>query len=453
MSGLSKVLGTAGFTLTSLWGMASAGTDFTSTPVPQATAAARAQQRQQQVRQIRPENYDLSRHPVTAAHESHWRNILWTTALVEPQASYVTQTLSQILGLSSRSHLDDAQIRTIDMAMRVSTQLYLSNPPSQGPLAQAFLQVIDRGSDPQWVATAFSALMRAELEPEQRQRLMARIRQRFPQWAQNPFLYATLREAMLLDDPAPMPPLSDLLHWSLVANQPHLYVICRSNRGTLCRAILKDQTGQFVREQEQLWSVPLLLRSLHDLSWTFRQGQTPQGIYRIEGTVPQPDTEFFRAYGLFPLVKLFVPFEPGVKAFLPGQQGPFTGSVAEYQALLPPTWRNYFPLQQAYWAGKVGRGLFRIHGSGEAPTFFSNNERYPTSRDWNPTIGCLSAIELYDDSGRLLQADMPKILKALARAGGPDRTGYLIVVDVPGPAETPISLSELEAAIAHSQTP
>ncbi|HEY9824387.1 MAG TPA: hypothetical protein V6D19_03000 [Stenomitos sp.] len=63
--------------------MASAETS--SKVEPQATAAASVEQKQKQLRQIRSDNYDLSQYPVTDAQASHWKNILWTTALATPQ--------------------------------------------------------------------------------------------------------------------------------------------------------------------------------------------------------------------------------------------------------------------------------------------------------------------------------------------------------------------------------
>ncbi|HEY9640786.1 MAG TPA: hypothetical protein V6C57_09895, partial [Coleofasciculaceae cyanobacterium] len=271
----------------------------------------------------------------------------------------------------------------------------------------------------------------------------------FPNWANDVYLYTTLRDVEAIDNPPPLPPLADLLNWSIAPNQPQMYVFCRPDRGVLCQAVLKDRQGHFMQDQGQLWSVPLALRSLHNLDSVFSRGQTPQGIYRIEGTTPQPDTEYFRAFGLFSLVNLFIPFESGVRAFVPGQPGQLPGNLTAYQNLLPASWRSYFPIQQTYWAGKAERGSFRIHGTGEAPTFFSSNSRYANSNIWNPSIGCLSALELYDDAGRLQQADMPKILQALAAAGGQSFTGYLIVVDVPG-GDTPVSLAEIAGAISGS---
>src|SRR6476469_2516027 len=385
----------------------------TAIPVLKATAAARVEQRQKQVRLAQPENYDLSRYPVTDANERHWRTVLWATALREPQYAEVAQALDGILALTSTPKLSQPQMRTVDMAMQVGTQLYLHFPARYGSLESSFRQTIARSSDPQWVAMALSALAKGGLSPTELQSLSDRVRQRFPRLSQDVFLQTTLADVTASLTPQATPPLRDLLQWTIAPQQLHLYVLCPHDRGLLCRALLKDASGQFVRQEGQLWSVPLLLRSLHDLAWNFERGETPQGIYRIEGVVPQPDYEFFGAYGQFALVKLFVPFESGVRSFLPSQKGRFTGNLTAYQALLPPTWRNYKPIQETYWAGKAGRSLFRIHGSGEATDFFNGKERYLASAEWNPTIGCLSALEVYDETGRLQQADMPKILNAL----------------------------------------
>lgn len=416
-----------------------------ATSFSQATAAARLEQRQQQERQITPENYSLSRYPVTDTNSRHWKIRLWTAATVEAQEAFVAEAIAQILTLATRSNLSAGQTQTVEMAMQVGTQLYLADPVRQEILGQQFEQLLTQSRDPEWAAIALSGLVKAGATPEQRQEWSDLLRQRFPQWGQNVALYTTLKEVDDLNAPRSLPPLDDLLNWQIAPQQPQMYVFCRPNRGVLCRAVLKDGNGQWVQEDGQLWSVMLLGRSLHGLSWNFTRGQTPQGVYRLEGTTPQPDQQYFRAFGQFSLVNLFVPFEPGVRAFVPGQRGT-ANTLAAYQRLLPPSWQNYFPMQQTYWAGKAGRGLFRIHGSGESPDFFTNNQRYPDSTGWNPAIGCLSALELYDEAGQLQQADMPQILQRLTQAGGGRLSGYLIVVDVPG-EETPVTLEEVEATL------
>ena len=419
----------------------------------QATSTARILQRQKQERQIRPENYDFEQFPVGADHEQHWKHLLWTTAIVEPKQPFVVEALNRILAMTTRSGLTDAQTRTVDMAMKVANQLYLDDPTFYGAIGQRFLDAIAQSPDPEWVAKSLSSLAKGGMQPSELQRLAEKAKARFPQWSSNVVLQTTLIDIANSADTQSLPPLKDLLKWEVADQQLHLYVLCRSDRRILCRAILKDRTGQWVRQEGKLWSVPLLLESIHGLSWNFTRGQTPQGIYRIESVVPKAEDEFFRAYGQFDLVNLFVPFEAGAKQFIPGTPGTFSGSLDQYQSLLPPSWRAHRPLQQTYWAGKAGRSLFRIHGSGESADFFRGKDKnYPDSYNWNPTLGCLSAQELYSEKGKLLHADMPKVLQALKMAGGKNFAGYLVVVDVPTSERKPIALETIETVIATRST-
>ncbi len=420
----------------------------TSSVASLANTSARLNQHQSRRSQMRPESFDLALYPIVDANERYWISLLWDTGIVEPQTDYAAKALGEILALTTTPNLSEAQSRIVHAAMQVGTQLYASNPTLNTTIEKAFLQTIDRGLDPEWVAMSLSGLGKGSIEVQELQQLGDRVKQRFPRWSQNIYLYTTMREIEEMVSPSDTPPLNDLLNWTGIPDRFHLYVICQRNRQILCQAVVKDRNGKFIRENGKLWSVPLLLRSLHHLSWNFTRGQTPQGIYRIEGTVPQPDTEYFRAYGQFPLVKIFVPFEAGVKEFLPGRKGGFRENIQAYQALLPPSWQNYFPIQQTYWAGMSGRSLFRIHGSGEAATYFPGNRPQQGNNTWSPTIGCLSALESYDDRGNLSQTDMPKILRTLTTLGGGNLSGYLIVVEVPGDAKNPISLETIQAAIA-----
>lgn len=439
-----------------------AATDRVTSIAPEAIESARIQQKQKQIQQIRADNYDLQLHPVSDAQEKHWKNILWTTAIVEPQDDFVVSALSNILSLSRQRGLSAAQSRTVEMAFQIGNQLYISNPTVFAGVGQQFLQTIEGSSNSRFVAMALAGLAKSQLSPAQVQQLSERVRQRFPQWSQNPVLLTTLQDVRERIAPTPTPPLKDLLSWTIAPGQMQLYVICSRDRNALCRTVLKNGQGNFVRaasavssngsrlQQGQLWSVPLLLRSIHGLGWNFTRGQTPQGIYRIEGFTPQPDDEFFRAYGRFSLINLFVPFESGARSFLPGRSGRFTGDLNSYRTLLPLSWRSYAPMEQSYWAGQLGRGLFRIHGSGEDVNFFRKSPS-DLAAAWNPTLGCLSALELYDQSGKMQQADMPKIVSALSLAGARNLSGYLIVVDVDTPSQRPVSVEDIEAAYSRTQ--
>ncbi|GAB4461332.1 MAG: hypothetical protein OHK0037_10160 [Elainellaceae cyanobacterium] len=406
--------------------------------VPQATAAARETFRREQVAQVRPDRYDLAQRPLTDAHAAYWRSLLWTTAIVEPSEAYVDTAVARLAAYAAQPDLTTAQRAVVEMAHQVGTQLLLSNPAAFPRVAAQFRQTLETSADPRWVAIALSALAHSPSTPADRQQWGDRVRQRFPNWRQEPILETTLRDVAELDAPPLLPPLQDLLNWQIAPDQMHAYVLCPRDRTALCRLMVKDRSGEFVQQADgSPWSVPLLRRSLHGLRWNLTRGDTPQGIYRIEG-VRSPSADTFRAYGQFPRVNLYVPHEAGVREFLPGQPGT-VGAIAQYRALLPPSWRSYFPIYQSYWAGRIGRGLFRIHGSGENPAFFANSARFPHSYGWSPAIGCLSALELYDESGNLQQGDMPAILQTLTQASGAASTseiaGYLVVVESDGVLE------------------
>ncbi len=431
--------------------------DLTVQHQPRAMPQAQRQHRQKQLDLIRPELYNLRTYPATAANETHWRKTLWATALLEPQAPHITQALDQILSLSEQSDLSDSQIRTVQMAMQIGTQFFLATarePQAPNLLDQRLRKIVEISPYPEWVSMALSALVQGGLPPQQAQAYIQQIKTRFDP-DKNLSLWVALKDIEAQLTPSSPPPLGDLLNWQIAPQQAHLYVFCRRDRSILCRAVLKDHRGKFVRDSSQphrpLWSAQLLTRSLHGLRWNFTRGSTPQGIHRIEGTMPRSESAYFGAYGQFPLVKLFLPHEPGARAFASSQTPAFPSALQQYQTLLPPSWQNYFPAQESYWAGKLGRTLLRIHGSGEFPDFFANNSRFPQSYGWNPAIGCLSAKESYNADGTLREADMPKILEALSLANRGKIEGYLILGEIENGSQDAISLAEIEAHLPPQQ--
>lgn len=436
--------------------------DLTPQPQPATRPDARQQQRQEQLDRAAPERYDLRRYPPGPATETHWRQTLWATAILEPVREASPQenrpaiaALDGLLALALEPDPGEAQARILDAALQTANQLYLADPERAATLRDRFIAIAEGSPHADWTAIALSALAETEA-PERLAGWMAGAQRRLPS-AGGPTLQIALQDIRDRLNPPPLPPLADLLRWQ-VGPEPRaqIYILCRPERGTLCTAVLKDRAGRFVRRgsgpDAPLWSVPLAARSLHHLRWNFIRGQSPQGIYRIEGTMPRPEPREFRAYGQFPLMKLFLPFEAGVERFAP----PEPGTVAQpnaYLSLLPPSWRNYFPIQQTYWAGYLGRSLIRIHGSGEPPDFFANHRRYPQSYGWNPAIGCLSALERYDANGQLLEAHMPDILRTFSAAAGGAIDGYAILVEWPeagGDPTAPIDPAAIAAVLAQS---
>jgi hypothetical protein len=395
-------------------------------PQPLATQAARTEQLRREQQRLQPHHYDLRRYPLTEPQETHWRRLLWATALRQPQSPQVFHTLRQILGRAKAKNPTPTETKIITQALQVSN-LYIRQHPTTRPQLQAsLLQVVQTSPHPHWVALALNSLVRSDsLPPTQQEQLLRQTRQRFPQ---PPELLAVVLQE-LTQPPVPLPPLAELLTWQAQSDQMQLYVFCRENRWLPCTLIVKDTRGEFYREGGQVWSRPLLLQSVYGLDWAFTYGQTPQGLQRLAGITAIRPGDLFRAYGQFPLVKLFLPFERGVKEFFPGEPGPWRGSLADYQQRLPPSWRDYPALHQSYHAGRLGRSLLRIHGTGDTPELFAR----PVGVDhlWNPALGCLTALELYTPSGELHRGDMAEILRVLDGASGGTFLGYVLVVELP----------------------
>jgi len=417
---------------------------------PKATAIARDAQILDQQQKAHLSRFDLQKYPIIESNASHWQDSLWALGVLAIEEPYAVQAIENVLQMTTAANLSDPQKGIIDMAMQVGLELYTLKPNVYGKLQPHFLRTINSSDDSQWVALSLAAIAKsANADPNQLAKLKLKVQQRFPKWQQDLHLRVTLQnlpsDRLMADKPKTIPNLTDLLKWQVTPQQAHVYVLCRPNRDVLCLTLIKDRNGKFLKQGQQLWSAPLLLQSLRNLDWYFTNGRTPQGLYRMEGISRQPDDEFFHAYGQFSLVNLFVPFEDGANAFLPNQKGKFTGNLQAYQALLPPTWRDYAPIQQTFWAGNVGRSLFRIHGSGAAIDFFQNKPAVVNTKnfDWNATLGCLSALEIYDERGNLLKADMPKILNALSIVGKGKIEGYLIVVDVPSASNEPVTVTEI----------
>ena len=412
--------------------------DLVSQNQSQATAKAREEQKKETLSWLRPDRYDLEFNPIKESSEKFWREILWAIALEEPQDPKIKDTLNQILTLSEAG----SQERIVKRAFQVATGIYLAEDKPAVILKNRFWQVIETSKDPRWVAMALSALVTKEPNVPETMIWMNTVRQRFPN-TQNILLETTLKALQFQIERKVMPPLKDLLNWQIARNQAQLYVLCRTDRHVLCLSVLKDRDGRFVYQGKDLWSVPLLTRSLHGLSWQFQYGQSPAGIYRIEGTMPRSGSQYFRAYGQFPLVKVFLPSEDGVS-----HNGALPSRLNDYQSLLPSTWRGYFPMEETFWAGKLGRGLIRIHGTGEGVDFFASAGRFPASYGWNPALGCLSAAEVYDEDGRLIKADLPKILRAISQSSASGRIeGYMVLVEIEGDSHKPVTVEEIQSLI------
>jgi hypothetical protein len=243
--------------------------------------------------------------------------------------------------------------------------------------------------------------------------------------------------------------------------QKVIYSFQRWDRDYPGLAIVQNADGRFVRDgQGRLQVFEQLARSGPDLPYFITNGSTPQGIYSIQGT----DVSRTNFIGPTPNLQLLLPFEgswahyfqqsqdsteipgrtetPG-QALAPGQAdeasaggAPGIDSLRLYRELLPPEWREYTPMMEAWTAGRIGRTEIIAHGTTIDPEYFKDKPFYPLT----PTMGCLCAKELWNPtSGHLLVSEQFNLVSAFLAT--PGRKGYLYVIDVDD-QHKPVSLGE-----------
>jgi hypothetical protein len=100
-------------------------------------------------------------------------------------------------------------------------------------------------------------------------------------------------------------------------------------------------------------------------------------------------------------------------------------SVQLYKDLLPLSWRNYSPMNEAWEAGKIGRTEIIAHGTTIDPEYFKDKPYYPLT----PTMGCLCAKEVWNiTSGKLLVSEQFNLVTTYTAT--PGYKGFLFVINL-----------------------
>jgi len=221
-----------------------------------------------------------------------------------------------------------------------------------------------------------------------------------------------------------LPPVGELFAWERGVKT--IYSFQRWNRDYGGLAIVQNADGSFVRDGEgRLRVFEQLARSGPGLPYFLTNGNTPQGVYRITGT----DVSRTNFIGPTPNLQLLLPGEGRVD------------TLERYRELLPPGWRDYAPMMEAWAAGAIGRTEIIAHGTTIDPEYFKGRPWYPLT----PTMGCLCAKELWNvTTGHPLVSEQNNLVNAFLET--PGRQGLLIVINLDDQAKA-VSREEVEAII------
>lgn len=271
-------------------------------------------------------------------------------------------------------------------------------------------------------------------------RLRVLVPQQFPNWADDARLTALMQR--LRPSAAAQPPLADLLAAPLRPGFPVIVSLQRPGRQQMGLALVREAGGRFVRDAAgQLFTSPQLALARTGLPGTITNGNTPQGLFTIvgAGTATNPNI------GPTPYLHSKLPVEATVAEF---EHVPAPGAAdwneALYDTYLPPSWRAWAPIKEAFLAGRAGRDELLVHGTTINPAYYAGSPWFPGT----PQQGCVISNEDWDPAtGRLVASRQLTLAQAYAAAGArPDLAGYLIVVDVAG--QGPVTAAQAAALVA-----
>ena len=371
---------------------------------PWTTAPAREAQRQETIGRTINGNLDL---PVGPAYEPRWQAFLSAAKWQAQRGPEILAAVRRRLALPPLPL--EAPARTVEtqrLAMETGYGLF----PLELEPEMRRIWLTDQ--DPKRLAMAGAWLARFDGRPAHRRELLESLTQRFAGWATEPRLLVL---ATGLREPRgkvihQRPALQELLQ-APFDGRPVIFSFQRLDRQFLGRAVVRHANGSYLLGPDGApFSVTQFALSASGLPGTLTNGNTPCGIFEITKISTTQNT----AIGPTETLILGLPLEYDS-----------SWTEARYDALIPPAWRAWWPIREAWWAGLAGRNEILAHGTAIDPapwqdTLFAGQ---------TPSHGCLTCDETWDPvTGERATSGQAKLVDALRRAGGPP--GYLIVVEI-----------------------
>lgn len=285
-------------------------------------------------------------------------------------------------------------------------------------------EILNRENHPKLFAMCGAYLFRARKTIEAANEIRIKMVEKFPDYDSVDILIELEKYINYnLTNPHPATPsLAELIGFNQKSGNKIIYSFQRWNRDYPGLAIVQNADGSFVRRADGRLAVfEQLARSGSSLPYFITNGNTPQGIYRINGTAVANN----KYIGPTPNIQLIMPFEDSLEKFFAYKWDSSIAPLQAYLSLLPASWQQYSPITEAYYAGKIGRTEIIAHGTTIDPEYFKGKPYYPLT----PTLGCLCAKEIWNiTTGRLLVSEQFNLYSAFLST--PGNKGYLYVINL-----------------------
>ncbi|HET9056516.1 MAG TPA: hypothetical protein VFN30_06695 [Chitinophagaceae bacterium] len=363
--------------------------------------------------------------PVTANTEYEFESALWNVT----QFLYTSPLVYQ--GIYNLFSNYDRLSNTVRQALLEATYAVY---PTQ--FQSAIKKLALKEKDPRLFAMEILYLQRSN--PTQNKYLQNLLKKRFKDYYKNDLLVETrnwLQKKLMPGNK--LPSLIALFRHQQKHGYKIIYSFQRWNRDYPGLAIVQNADGSFAKnEKGDLRTFQQLARSATNLPYFITNGNTPQGIYSIQGIGKSKNTFI----GPTPNFQLVMPNETSELIFF-HQKSDTTTYLTDYKKLLPPSWQLYSPIYETFAAGKIGRTEIIAHGTTVDPVFFKGKNFYPIS----PTLGCLCAREIWnEETGKLKESEMFDLINVFSST--PDTNGFLIVINLDN-QQKPVTQAEIKALV------
>lgn len=349
--------------------------------------------------------------PLDAENEYRYQSAFWAVSQFKPDDSRVAELFKR--SLTAYRRLETETRRSFLEA------LYTMDP---GGYADGLKELLKGEENPKLFA--MMALFIHRREPSLASPLLDIMRRRWPLADEHPILSSLAEDLQRkeLRRKTPTPDLRDLFRHQQSFGIKTVYSFQRWDRDQPGLAAVQGADGRFARDSSgRIILIRQLARAGSNLPYYITNGNTPQGIFSIQGIGRSVN----RFIGPTPNLQMTLPFEDGWKGYflMPADSSEPRQS---YAYLLPDSWRDYTPIWEAYEAGRAGRSEIIAHGTTIDPQYFQGQPYHPIS----PTLGCLCAPEDWDtQTGTLRQSEQLRLAETFLRAAGPSK-GYLMVINV-----------------------
>ncbi len=366
--------------------------------------------------------------PLTESTEEDWQGTFWAMELIQYRQPWVKEKVNTaFIGIEERS----------TSFQRALLELCYTNYPKD--FSTPVLALKKATADPKIFAMCCEYLYQSSsANPRAGQPLAVVLKKeidaKFPGQQENPILKMLLANRTTDNYAAVKKILPVLFSNQFLPGKRIVYSLQRKNRNYPGIVLVRDSTGSFVRgDKGVIFNVPQLARSITNLPTYLTNGNTPQGIFRMQGFAVSTSNFI----GPTPNIQLAMPYEIPVKSFMADSSITDTAWTADlYKQLLPAACRNYFPLMGTYYASQAGRTETIAHGTTIDPGYYKGASYWPHT----PTLGCLCAKEIWDAMGRRTESNQQLLVNALTKAGGAD--GYLVVLELDD-KQLPVSIKEI----------